>query len=93
MSSEFPLCFTRTEIESYLPTGWRLSDQQGEGHWDTKASSWRTIVCDGVEFEWPLLVKGTEAVRKGRLEALREAMDKVFRDRLGKHTRGLGVGG
>ncbi|HEX4955672.1 MAG TPA: hypothetical protein VF017_19980 [Thermoanaerobaculia bacterium] len=92
MSSDFPVVYTRTEIESYLPTGWRLSGEQGEGQWDAKAGSWRAVVSDGAEFEWPLLVKSSEAAQKGRMDALREAMDKVYRNRLGKHTRGLGVG-
>ncbi|MFN7962159.1 MAG: hypothetical protein U0002_12900 [Thermoanaerobaculia bacterium] len=92
MASESSLSYTRTEIESYLPSGWALSAEKPEGEWDSKAGSWTTQVRDGVDFEWPVSVKASEAATKGRLGALQEAMSRVYRGRLGKPTRGLGIG-
>jgi hypothetical protein len=36
-----------------------------------------------VDFDWPVVVKPDDASSLGRLEALRRAMDTVFRERLG----------
>lgn len=92
MSQDSPLHYTLTEIQSYLPSGWTLPAQSPEGDWDAKAQAWKLTVLDGVDFAWPLVVKAGEARDKGRLEALGESMDRVFRNRLGTHTRGLGRG-
>lgn len=77
-----PLQYTETEIRSYLPTGWDLlGDSQGA--WDAKKKVWRARVIDNVDFDWPVEVKPDAAGRLGRLEALRVAMNQVFRERLG----------
>ena len=76
------LQYTETEIRSFLPTGWDLvGDRQGA--WDTKKKLWRATVLDNVDFDWPVEVKSGEASKLGRLEALRQAMDRVYRERLG----------
>jgi hypothetical protein len=92
MSQDSPLSYTLTEIQSYLPSGWTLAKQSPPGLWDAQAKAWTTVVIDGVEFEWPLAVTAAEAEKKGRMKALDEAMSRVFRRRLGAHTRGLGAG-
>jgi hypothetical protein len=82
MKTNDSLTYTETEIRSYLPTGWSLTDE-GEGSWDAKKKVWRSRVIDNVDFDWPVVVKADEANSLGRLEALRRAMNKVFRERLG----------
>jgi hypothetical protein len=90
-----PLAYTEDEIRSFLPSGWRLAaadDPTGEivpftfGHWDGRQNLWRMRVVDNVDFDWPLVVKAADAAKlgaNGRLEALRRAMDKLYRERLG----------
>ena len=76
------LSYTETEIRSYLPSGWNLAEE-GVGSFDAKKKVWRTMVIDNVEFDWPVEVAGADAASLGRLEALRRAMDRVYRERLG----------
>jgi hypothetical protein len=81
-TSNEPLTYTETEIRSYLPTGWDLAGD-GTGKWDPKKKSWQISVLDNVEFDWPVVVKADDAGSQGRMEALRRAMDVVYRERLG----------
>ena len=95
MRATEPLAYTEDEVRSYLPSGWRLlaaEDAPAElsphtiGHWDAAKGAWRMRVVDNVEFDWPLVVKAADAAKlgdNGRLEALRRAMDKLNRERLG----------
>jgi hypothetical protein len=95
MTATEPLAYTEDEVRSYLPSGWRLlaaEEAPAElsphtiGHWDASKRLWRMRVVDNVDFDWPLVVKATEAAKlgdNGRLEALRLAMDKLYRERLG----------
>lgn len=76
------LLYTETEIRSYLPTGWDLIGSQ-RGAWDAKKKVWRATVLDNVDFDWPVEVEAGEASKLGRMEALRLAMDRVYRERLG----------
>lgn len=82
MSAAEPLRYTETEVRSYLPSGWSLSGDPG-GSWDPKKNVWRATVVDNVDFDWPLVVGAGDASSLGRLEALRRAMDRVYRERLG----------
>lgn len=84
-----PFTYTDTEIRSYLPTGWNLPGSP-EGEWDPKKGRWRVRVEDGTDVRWDLVVDGREVEEKGRLEALRLAVDRLYRERLGRRTRGLG---
>jgi hypothetical protein len=81
------LSYIETEIRSYLPTGWGLTED-GVGSFDAKKKVWRTMVIDNVDFDWPVEVKPSEVDSLGRLEALRQAIDRVFRERLGKRSFG-----
>jgi hypothetical protein len=95
MTTPEPLGYTEDEIRSFLPSGWRLlgADEpeteltpRSTGRWDAARRHWRTRVVDNVDFDWPLVVKATDAVKlgdNGRLEALRQAMDRLYRERLG----------
>jgi hypothetical protein len=80
MKTNEPLSYTETEIRSFLPTGWNLTGD-GPGTWDPKKKIWRFRVIDGVDFDWPVEVKAGEG--DNRLEALRRAVDRVYRERLG----------
>lgn len=84
-----PIDYIRTEIESYLPTGWTLAADLGT--WDAKKDRWTTTLRDSAHMEWELGVGAGDAAKDGRIEALRKAMDKLHRERLGRRTRGLGL--
>lgn len=81
MKTNEPLSYTEAEVRSYLPTGWNLTGSPGI--WDDKKKVWRTTVLDNVEFDWPVVVKPADAGSLGRMEALRQAFDRVYRERLG----------
>lgn len=82
MKSHEPLTYTETEINSVLPTGWSLT-RDGAGAWDAERKVWRLRILDNVDFDWPVVVKADDAGSLGRYEALRRAMDVVYRERLG----------
>jgi len=95
MTANEPLGYTEDEIRSFLPSGWRLGAADPAnaelaprtfGHWDAGRQAWRMRIVDNVDFDWPLVVKAADAAKlgaNGRLEALRRAMDKLYRERLG----------
>jgi hypothetical protein len=91
MTVQEPLRYSEEEIRSFLPAGWSLAEpgpgpSGTEGRWDAKKRAWQVDVVDNVEFEWPVVVSADEAAtlgENGRIEALRRAMDRVFRERLG----------
>lgn len=85
MKTNEPLNYTETEVKSYLPTGWSLTRNAGNpaGAWDPKKKVWQLTVLDGVDFDWPVVVKPDDASSHGRLEALGRALNAVFRERLG----------
>jgi hypothetical protein len=85
-----PFDYTPEELRSYLPTGWELLDG-GAAAWDPKKKALTLRVLDNVEFDWPVAVTAAAVAGHGRLEALHRAMEDVFRDRLGRPTRGLGI--
>lgn len=76
------LGYTETEVRSYLPSGWDLIGNP-EGAWDDTKKAWLATVIDNVDFDWPLEVAVGEAEKLGRLEALRQAFDRLYRERLG----------
>ncbi|HXO20793.1 MAG TPA: hypothetical protein VOA87_12825 [Thermoanaerobaculia bacterium] len=82
MQAAEPLRYTESEVRSYLPSGWHLAGDP-QGNWDAKKKSWRVQVLDNVDFDWPVVVGADEAASLGRLEALRRAVDRVYRERLG----------
>jgi hypothetical protein len=82
MSSPESLSYTENEVRSYLPSGWSLLGDPA-GSWDPKKRTWSATVVDNVDFDWPVVVGAGEATSMGRLEALRRAMDRVYRERLG----------
>lgn len=83
MSDSEPLAYTRHDLMAYLPTGWGLAQPAEEGVWNPKKRTWTLLVHDGAEVDWPLVVKAAEAEKHGPREALRLAMDRVYREGLG----------
>lgn len=84
------LSYDEREIKSFLPTGWNL--YPGDlGTWDETSREWLIKVHDEVDFEWPVVVTAKEAEAEGRIQALRHALDRTQRERLGWRTRGLGI--
>lgn len=77
-----PVHYTETEIRSYLPTGWDLIGDRRSA-WDPRKRVWRATVIDNVDFDWPVEVSADEVREHGRLEALRQAFDRLYRERLG----------
>lgn len=88
-TTESPFTYTEEEIRSYLPTGWNLVGE-ALGRWDPKKKAWFLRVEDTADMRWDLAVKARDAEEKGRIEALRLAVDRLYRERLGRRTRGLG---
>ena len=82
MKTNEPIGYTETEIRSVLPTGWNLMGNPG-GDWDAKKKVWRTTLIDNVDFDWPVEVKPGDVSTHGRIEALRRAINRVYRERLG----------
>lgn len=90
MATYDELTYTEREIKSFLPTGWNL--HSGDlGTWDAKHREWTIQVHDEVDFDWPVVVSAKQAEAEGRIQALRHALDRVQRERLGRRTRGLGI--
>lgn len=75
------LSYIADEIKSYLPSGWSLT--QDAGRWDAKARAWSIRVLDVADQDWKVAVKAADAEKLGRLEALKRAMDRVWREGLG----------
>lgn len=98
MAADEPLGYTEDEVRSFLPSGWRLlgadpanteSGPRVAGLWDASRRVWRTHVVDNVDYDWPLVVKAADVANaaklggNGRIEALRLAMNRLYRERLG----------
>ncbi len=83
MSSETDLGYTRHELLDYLPGGWSLADPADAGAWDPHRRRWEVTLRDIAEVEWQLEVDGKAAAKAGRIEALKEAVDELYRSALG----------
>jgi len=74
-----PLSYTTIELESYIPTGWSLAEE--DPAWDARKGAFRVKVIDGSDLDWDLVVPKAEADQHGRIEALRRAVDRLDRER------------
>ncbi len=83
MTSEADLSYTRHEILDYLPGGWSLADPSDSGGWDPKRQRWEVTLRDIADVDWTLQVEGKAAARAGRIEALKAALDDLYRTALG----------
>ncbi len=75
-----PVMYTDVELESYIPTGWVLADDDAPG-WNQKRKGFRATVIDGSDLDWELFVPHKEVDEHGRIEALRRAVDTLYRER------------
>ena len=78
-----PLTYSQDEIVGHLPTGWTISDSNPAGIWDAQKTCWTVFVADGADVEWRLEVYGSQAAQHGRIEALKLAIDRLYRSALG----------
>ncbi len=83
MSIESDLSYTRQEILDYLPGGWVLADPYAAGAWDDASRCWQVTLRDIADVDWQLHVDGKAAAKAGRMEALKVAVDELYRTALG----------
>lgn len=83
MSADSELFYTRQEILDYLPGGWVLTEPSGAGAWNPERRRWEVAIRDIADVEWDLRVDGKSAESDGRVEALKLAVDKLYRVALG----------
>jgi hypothetical protein len=76
------LTYTDVELRSYLPSGWGIRSGS-VGRWDVDKAVWKIDVYDPADNDWPLVVPGKAAAAKGRLEALQQSVDQLYREALG----------
>ncbi len=83
--SESGVGYTQTELESVLPSGWSLATGPGleAAKKRKKPAAWSVRVQDVADVDWSLEVEREAVERLGRMEALRQAMDKLAREALG----------
>ncbi len=77
------LSYLPIEVRSYLPGGWVLSDS-AVGEWNAKDGVWEITVSDGADADHKVRVEASVASSAGRMQALRDAVDKTYRRSLGK---------
>jgi len=80
-----PLTYTDIEVRSYLPSGWGIVAGQA-GHWDAAEGRWSIRIYDGADNTWTIAIGGADAARAGRLDALRQAIDRLTRKSLGRKS-------
>lgn len=83
MSPESDISYTRHEILDYLPGGWSLADPANSGAWDPRRRRWEVTLRDIADVDWQLCVDGKTAAKAGRIEALKRAVDTLYRSALG----------
>lgn len=83
MTTEPELYYTRHELLDYLPGGWSLADPSTSGEWDAKRRRWQVTIRDIADVDWQLEVEGKAAAKSGRIDALRAALDELYRSALG----------
>lgn len=71
------LAYSTIEVQSYLPSGWSLEDP--EGTYSGSQQCWQVEVQDVSEFIRTLEVTAKDAARLGRIPALRNAIDRLYR--------------
>ncbi len=90
MTREERPVYTDDELHSFLPAGWEIGGDPA-GEWDPGHGVLTLTILDNVDFDWPVRISAGAIAEHGRLGALKRALDDAYRDRLGRHTRGLGL--
>lgn len=80
-----PIVYTEVEIRSDPPSGWGIQGFSA-GRWNAKSGRWAIDVYDGADNVWTVEVGAREAGRAGRLEALRDSIDRIQRKSLGRKS-------
>jgi hypothetical protein len=83
MGSDGDLGYTRQELLDYLPPGWALEERTGAGVWNSHRNRWEVTLRDIADVDWRLTVDGRAAAKAGRIEALKQALDGLYREALG----------
>ncbi len=83
MSPDTDLSYTLQELLDYLPGGWSLADPSSAGAWDARQRRWQVTLRDIADVDWTLEVDGKAATESGRIEALKSAVDELYRSALG----------
>ncbi len=83
--SDSSVSYTMIEVQSVLPSGWSLGAAPGTPERDRKGRlpAWAIKVQDVADVDWDLQVKAEAVLKLGRMEALKQAMDKLYREALG----------
>lgn len=76
------LSYIPREILTYIPTGWSIYPGD-RGRWDGSKGRWVIRVLDSTQTDWDLVITADAARAKGRVAALRDAFDELYRTRLG----------
>jgi hypothetical protein len=76
--------YTVVEIRSYLPSGWNLVAPDDPGTWDAGKEQWICRVIDGADTTWDLPILAAELKKMGRVDALKKAVDRLYRKALGR---------
>ena len=83
MTADSDLSYTLHELRDYLPAGWTLSDPSDSGTWDETRGCWLVELRDIADVDWELCVDGKAAAKAGRIDALKQALDVLYREALG----------
>ena len=83
MSDSSPIRYTSLEVSGLLPSGWNQMVPAESAAWEPRRRIWSLTVYDGAGVEWELVVLAKEIESHGRLQALRLAIDRVYRHGLG----------
>jgi hypothetical protein len=75
-----PVIYTDVELESYIPAGWSLAPDD-RPRWDEEGNRFRFRVIDTSDLDWQLEIPREKVERLGRIEALRQAVDHLNRQR------------
>ncbi len=77
------LSYTALELSGSLPSGWILPEPVESAMWNSKKNTWTIRVADPAGVDWDLVVKAEDVGKIGRLEALRESIERLWRHCLG----------
>ncbi len=80
-----PMVYTEAELRGCLPAGWSLV-RTAAGPRSRHGDAYVFTTRDGADQDWEIVVEAQAAGRLGRIEALREAIQRVQRRGLGRKS-------
>ena len=78
MTQQTPVSYSPIEVRGYLPGGWSLATEP-DSQESANPDSWSVTLIDIADMEWPLTVSPRDVEKLGRIEALRQAIDRIYR--------------